>query len=185
VRKSIAIVIAASIFALGVGGGVAGVLATRSHTTVESVRARSYHSVAELAADSTVIAVVRVGGSPVDVPEDPRSHPPMVRSTATVISATAGGRSVTVPTRDSIITIDQVGTREDTESPLLVPGETYLLFLTSAATDGAATSPSYFPTGVWAGIYRRDRTDDFSRVTSELDVLPDHLTWDGLTAALS
>lgn len=83
------------------------------------------------------------------------------------------------PGETETIEVRQYGsaTMQSTVAPLLVPDETYLLFINLTGLEGAAAS-QFYVTGSDAGIYRAAGVpSEFERVSTETgDVLPDVLT---------
>jgi hypothetical protein len=178
-RKAAVGIAAIVVFGLSIGGGAVGMLASRSTSNTEASRATSYASVADLARDSALVAVVKVDTQGQrEVPLDARTTPPEVVSKVTVVRALPSPNPAQLkvaPKSGDSLNVYQVGTLEQAPGPILEPGGTYLLFLTPTELEDA-TARDFFPVGVWAGIYRLSSGATFTQTDAEGDDLPATLT---------
>jgi hypothetical protein len=158
---------------------------------MDGTRTELYQSVRELAADSSLVALVDVQSQEVLEPASERDIPYTLSTVNVVRSFAPGALGKEVPqgapspdTRSGQIVVRQMGTSEmETPAPILQPGTRYLLFLTPTMLEGEAAS-QYYVTGGSAGIYqagsagaRSTDGDIFSHGPfEEGDTLPSTLT---------
>lgn len=156
------------------GAGIAGAAAVLAACTSSSIsgtgshgsphidvsRVKSYTSVAQLAADSTLVANVQV-----------TSQQSATAGTLPFITSTAQVQHVIIGTAapTSSIVINQVGNANTTSTaPLTQVGTSYLVFLTRTK---APSLNGYYVVGVGAGLYL-DTGKQYEKLDSQSPQLP-------------
>jgi hypothetical protein len=154
----------------------------------EGSRARLYNSIKELSSDSRLVVYGTAGPH-----EEVADLSPDVDFTLTTVTIEAPIKPSANKMEGQQIIVRQMGSsRQPTEIPKLVEGETYLLFLTASGLDGDLAS-QYYITGATAGMYEAAgpvdiknrstlRSTPFSKVPSDDgDKLPEMITGDLVT----
>lgn len=158
--------------------------------TSETIRERSYSSLADLASASSVVVTVRADSTKVVAKSDLDgfSGPSTTTTSSTVIDVLGlpGGIKLPgpAPVAGQMIQVVQFGVPESLGASALKPGSTYMLFLTPTLIKGSSTD-DYLPVGTWAGIYFLSEDGSYTRLVSELDELPEHVTAEEVERALT
>ena len=156
--------------------GMAG-CSTPAQTHMDGSRAELYHSISEIAADSSIVVVAEVTSQSVekrDIPYTISTAEVLTKYIPTGLGSELRAGANTTPI--STVDVRQMGDAQtETPAPLLETGKKYLLFLTPTMLDGAAAT-QFSVTGGSAGIYAVSGESFSHGPFTEGDTLPGTLT---------